>query len=659
MYLLIIEKKGFIMKSIILFLFLLPFNFLQAQWSPDPAVNNPICNAVDNQDLPQMISDGSGGAIITWQDSRSSNDGNIFAQRLDSSGIIRWALDGVAICSAIDNQGAPQIISDGYGGAIITWYDYRNGTSNPDIYAQRINSNGVILWSADGVVICNESNSQVSPKIINDSSGSAIITWIDSRNGPFNFDIFAQKINSAGIVQWTTNGVAICTSEGIQDFPEITSGTNGGAIIVWKDGRNVNDNNLFAQKVNSVGAVQWSVNGELICDVGGEQILSDIISDNNSGAFVTWYDYRNGPINADIYLQQIDGNGLVKFTTTGLAICSAIDFQWNPILANDGNNGAILTWQDHRVASIPDIYAQRINGNGIIQWAVDGVVVCSSSGGQYNPQLISDGNFGAIITWIDFRINNNANIYAQRINDSGLAQWENNGIAICTALATQNSQVLTLSSIGSAIISWSDNRNSFSDIYASRVFSDGSIPVEILSLDARVVDKTVELQWSTASETNNSGFNIERSNGSEFQDLGFVAGHGTTTETQDYNFLDDNVNTGKYSYRLKQIDFDGTYEYSNTIEVEIVTPDKFELSLNYPNPFNPSTKISWQSPVRSWQTLTVYDVLGNEIATLVNEEKPAGSYEVNFNASRLSSGIYFYKLQAGSFVETKKMILLK
>ena len=116
-------------------------------------------------------------------------------------------------------------------------------------------------------------------------------------------------------------------------------------------------------------------------------------------------------------------------------------------------------------------------------------------------------------------------------------------------------------------------------------------------------------------------------------------------------------------YRLKQIDFDGTFEYSSTIEVEVNSPTKFSLEQNYPNPFNPSTKISWQSPVISWQTLKVYDILGNEIATLVNEEKSAGQYEVEFNPESSiknpASGIYFYQLKAGDFVETKKMILMK
>jgi hypothetical protein len=204
---------------------------------------------------------------------------------------------------------------------------------------------------------------------------------------------------------------------------------------------------------------------------------------------------------------------------------------------------------------------------------------------------------------------------------------------------------------------------------------DNIVPVELTSFTASILqnEKAIQLNWTTATETNNSGFEIQKTSpfpspyqgeggeaGRGWEIIGFVPGFGTTTEPKAYSFIDDNVRTGTCKYRLKQINFDGTFEYSNEIEVEVdFTPKEFVLYQNYPNPFNPNTLISYQLPVTSDVTLKVYDVLGNEIATLVNEEKPAGEYEVEFNASSLSSGMYLYKLQAGTFVQTKKMILTK
>ena len=191
---------------------------------------------------------------------------------------------------------------------------------------------------------------------------------------------------------------------------------------------------------------------------------------------------------------------------------------------------------------------------------------------------------------------------------------------------------------------------------------DQSVPVELVSFSAELIEGNVTLKWITATETNNSGFEIQRKfNNSDWEKVGFVEGHGTTTEIQKYSYTDNlnGINDNSITYRLKQIDFDGSYEYSNEVLVTKIAPTIFALEQNYPNPFNPSTKISWQSPVGSWQTLKIYDVLGNEVVTLVNEEKPSGTYEITWNAVNLSSGVYFYQLRAGSFVQTKKMLLLK
>ncbi len=197
--------------------------------------------------------------------------------------------------------------------------------------------------------------------------------------------------------------------------------------------------------------------------------------------------------------------------------------------------------------------------------------------------------------------------------------------------------------------------------------TNAGIPVEIISFTVSVFSNGIELCWMTATETNNQGFKIERkSKDNNFETIGFVSGNGTSTEPKSYSFTDRNVEPGVYQYRLKQVDFDGSFTYSDIIEVEVDAPIEFSLEQNYPNPFNPSTTIRYQVPERSFITLKVYDILGNEIATLVTEEKPAGSYEVEFNShsglsgiKELPSGIYFYKLQAGNFVQTKKMILLK
>ncbi|MBK7377929.1 MAG: T9SS type A sorting domain-containing protein [Ignavibacteriales bacterium] len=232
------------------------------------------------------------------------------------------------------------------------------------------------------------------------------------------------------------------------------------------------------------------------------------------------------------------------------------------------------------------------------------------------------------------------------------ASW---GILADGIPATVPCHDLTLDTATRKLVVWTHGRSAY-----KLILPDPPVPVELSSFTAEVISNGVKLDWITSSEINNNGFIIERRLfGYEFVEIGFVKGSGTSTEIIEYSFTDKNSLPGKYSYRLRQIDYNGSFEYSQIVDVELKDEIEFTLSQNYPNPFNPSTKISWQSPVGSWQTLKVYDILGNEVATLVNEEKPAGTYEVEFNVSQLSSGIYFYKLQAGDFIATKKMIVIK
>lgn len=186
------------------------------------------------------------------------------------------------------------------------------------------------------------------------------------------------------------------------------------------------------------------------------------------------------------------------------------------------------------------------------------------------------------------------------------------------------------------------------------------VPVELVSFGASVIDGKVHLNWRTTTELNNSGFEVERRTGAgEWTKIGFVTGSGTTVAQKDYSFIDQSAASGKYSYRLRQVDYDGTASYSGVVEVDLSSPISFTLDQNYPNPFNPVTTIKYQVAEPSLVTLKVYDVIGNEVVVLVNKEQETGSYSINFNASKYASGMYIYKLTAGKFEKTLKMMLLK
>jgi len=549
-------------------------NIAYTQWSPDSTVNNPICTANDNQYYPEIIGDGQGGAIIVWEDRRSGTKYDIYSQWINSSGILQWTADGILICGATEDQANPQLVSDGTGGTIYVWQDTRNG--NVDIYSQRINSAGTVQWLADGVPICTMTNQQSSPQIVSDDSGGAIITWVDNRSGGFGYsDIYAQRINADGDILWNTNGVIICSEVNNQAFPLIIRDGNNGAIIVWEDERS-GPKDIYAQRISKDGTVLWASNGVEVCTEANDQNNHQISSDENGGAFIIWQDYRNA-IDRDIFAQRINSDGLLQWSTVGVPVCTATNHQFWPQIVSDENGGAFCTWEDYRNSGIyADIFTQKIDPNGNLIWTVDGEPICTVDKNQHDPAIISDKSSGAIIAWADHRKGTQDDIYAQRIDSSGNVLWSLNGVPISIAQNDQSSPLIINSNNGGAIVAWDDRRSSTSDVYSSLVNANG-----ILGGDPVYVS---------------------------------------------------------IDYQL---------------------PSTFEVFQNYPNPFNPSTRIKYQVSSNSQVSLKVYDVLGNEVATLINEFKPVGRYEFEFNASQLSSGIYFYKLQAGSFIQTRKMVLVK
>jgi hypothetical protein len=210
------------------------------------------------------------------------------------------------------------------------------------------------------------------------------------------------------------------------------------------------------------------------------------------------------------------------------------------------------------------------------------------------------------------------------------------------------------------LICHSNNENNWANVWEVEIWgSDQTTNVELSSLSANVSGNNVTLNWSTSSETNNQGFEIERKSDGVFQSIGFVNGFGSTTNNNLYSFTDHNLIAAQYVYRLKQIDFDGTYSYSNEVEVNLL-PENFELFQNYPNPFNPTTKVKFSMPAAGRVILNIYDLLGQKVIEVMNEDLTPGTHEVEINANNLSSGVYLYQLNVGdSFSAIKKMMVMK
>jgi hypothetical protein len=430
-----------------------------------------VCTAINNQLIGQICSDGSGGAIIVWEDERNDS-GDIYAQRINSAGNANWAPDGIAICTANNEQRTPRICSDGVGGAIIVWADKRSGLDY-DIYTQRIDSNGNVQWIPNGTVICMLGEDQWAT-VISDGIQGAVITWY-SKNllAATGENILSQRVNSSGIIQWPNNGVPICTNINVLD-PRMCSDSNGGAIITWTDLRTSPDYHVYTQRVNGSGITEWIDNGTIICTTSANQIEQVICDDGTGGAIIAWLDDRN--IYSDVYAQRVDSTGALTWGNDGIAVCNSAYADHDPNICSDDNSGAIITWADSRSLTGYDIYAQRMASNGNALWTVDGVAISTAEEFQTDPQICGDGANGAIIVWEDDRDDPYFDIYAQRINSTGNIQWLSNGIPICTSDNAQSVPQITGDGSAGAIIAWQDSRATPNiDIYVNLIDSNGDV----------------------------------------------------------------------------------------------------------------------------------------------------------------------------------------
>lgn len=494
-----------------------------AQWSSNSAINNSICTAPFLQYQQVAISDGSGGAIITWADKRSGTGvgaeqefTDIYAQRINSAGVSQWLANGVPICTVAGRQHLPVIISDNNGGAIITWSDERNSSTNlSDIFAQHISSSGTILWALNGVSICSKVDDQNNVSTTSDGNGGAIITWEDRRNG-LDYNIFAQSINSSGVTQWNLDGTLVCNATNNQKNPEIIAAETGQAIITWVDKRvSTSSSQIYALKINNGGVNAWggtTTNGVLIC-AAVSCLEPKLVSDGNFGAIITWYDRRNG-VDYNIYAQKIIADGTIPWLSLGglgIEICTEVGNQVLPQICSDGANGAFIAWGDSRQGNTSsDVYFQHITNDSqfVIPWTINGSSIVSVTGSQNAPALIADGFGGAILSWNDYRNGSSADIYTQRVNATGFALWDNTltGVPVCTEASDQSfATTIVQGNSGEAIIVWKDDRNGNSDIFAQKVNAQGTLANKTVA---------VENQFFTLypNPTANANFSIQSLN---------------------------------------------------------------------------------------------------------------------------------------------------
>ncbi len=671
------------------------------------AAGAALCTATGNQTTPRIIPDGGGGMIVIWQDNRSSGN-DVYAQRVNALGSALWTADGVPICTAIGSQYVYTMVSDGTGGAIVAWVD--NRASSYDVYAQRVDRYGTAMWTANGVAVCTAADDQNSPAITADGAGGAIISWTDARGTTGN--VYAQRVNASGATQWTANGVRIYANDkDIQGLSQIASDGAGGAVVAWAETRD-GGNGYYAQHLNASGARLWPEGGVTLGDGVSELNILYGCPDGAGGLIVTWIVNLGGTY--DLFVQKVSVSGALPWGSAPTTVSAAIDDQTYPSIVPDGTGGAILAWRDGRNGGYGyyDIYAQLVDGAGRAGGLAPEIASAQDVPGDQGGQVFLSWDAARADRFMDSSMSHYS--IWRSINSTQAVSAIEDGASEIASLSEfdlpSGAPVIRVEQMGALTIYWQlvdthdalfmegyglpvatlfDSTATCGDPHYFQVVAHTTDPRVFWTSEAASgwsVDNLAPcppagfegeqsftpiglyLTWDPNAEGDFSCYALYRGLSADF-----VPGAGNLVGQLDETWYFDgdwSWDSG-YCYKISAFDINGNEsEYASFLQGNLTgdelpaAPAASFLSQNFPNPFNPITKIVFGLAEPAAVRLRVYDAAGHLVRSLIDETMPAGRYAETWDGrdtrgSTVASGVYFYRLDAGAFTETRKMVLLR
>lgn len=553
--------------------------------------------------------------------------------------VAQWIFNGVRASSSTNYMVEPEIASDTFGGALVVWAENSEGVDPiGDLYVQRYAPDGNTLWGGSGILVTSPPSGGIFYRIVPDGEGGAVVAWYDSPN---NVDILGpliQRITFLGAKPWgafpvdvAPGPVALVSGEPHTADTPANSGPldllplAGGAYVAFTFPGAV-DQDIFIQKVDASGTIQWGPDGVTVCSAAGAQGRPAIIPDGEGGAIVAWLDPRDHAGDNDIYAQRINFLGTPVWTANGVAVCTATSSQHNLQMLSDGVNGAFIVWVDTRNGTA-DVFAQRLNASGTPQWTANGEAIAATTGNQTRPALASDDRDGVYIMWADTRLTGDFEIFGQRVAPDGTGLWGTDGLRMTFAdlyVASLYRPRSARDGNGGVISTYTVNQFGVSGVRAFNADSTGTV-----LWDEVVADTTTDGKKQVATE---SGSAIVA-----WEDRRSLGGAGI------------------YAQKVPMI----------AASVGGRTPARASLDVSlYPSPFSIATEIRFVLPAASGVQVDVYNALGRRVATRHYATMSPGEQSVRFDAhddadTALSSGVYFVRVQAAGQRATRKFVVMR
>ncbi|HTK31358.1 MAG TPA: FlgD immunoglobulin-like domain containing protein [Candidatus Saccharimonadaceae bacterium] len=653
-----------------------------------------VCTAVGDQQNP-VIAAVNGHAIMAWRDLRAGN-GDIYASDIYSLGPNIFPANGAPVCTNASNQLSPAIAADPFNGCHVVWEDQR--TDAGDIYYQRLGTSGTPTFAVNGIPICTSANEQRQPVIQVDPAFDVMMAWIDDRAGALSSDAYAQRLNSAGTAQWTANGLPICTAPGQQITLHMASDGQYGALFAWADGRVGGVLDVYAQHLDQFGAPQWTVDGVLVCGAPGVQTNVQIAPDGTGGALVTWDDLRSVSSD-DIYAQRLSQFAVPLWTLNGVPTSSATGIQQNPRIVGDGAGGAIVAFEDARLGPAHPA-AQRVDQFGVLggEPAVRSVRdVLNDQGGQVKVSwdaspLDTDPLFMNVNDYLIFRSvpaaaaeaalregRVSASAHAVReVHEAGARApllattfgaaayyWEYVGTQRAFHLATYSyvaptegdsvagsnprTAYFVRAEAGNGAEWWDSDPDSGYSV-------DNLAPIAPAPFTGQYSGGSTAMQWNPNSEADLAGYRLYRGTNVSFvpSPANEIAELTTTTFT-------DAGAGAPYVYKLVAVDVHGNASPvsmlipDGALDVQTRVPTALFLAPPMPNPARAgvATVLRFGLPAAGRVRFSVFDVHGREVRVLEDGVFEAGEHTATWDGRdgtgrRVAAGMYFVRLATAS-----------
>lgn len=379
----------------------------------------PVYAGDSMQNEPCLVQSG-GYAFVAWQDLRSGTF-DIFVQKIDSTGILTWPASGVILCGAPGHQIKPQGFVSEDGSVIFLWTDFRN-SADFDLYAQKIDADGNPCWTIDGKPVAAYSGNQCHPGLISDGEKGMIAVWEDDRSG--EKDIYAQRLDSAGNICWTNDGLPVCRAPGVQSAPGVVDYGDTTFLIYWLDKRS-GDYRLYGQRLDGYGNAYWPINGRRLLNFETRQINSAACRTTDGNIVLAWQDTRDGY--TDLYTTKISSTGNPLWDSLGTPVSAEYYYQTEHTLAADTAGGIFISWTDERDYLL-QIYAQHFDSDGNALWNDGGMCISQQHDTHESSNIHTDGLNGIILVWNL----HGYSLYAQHVDENGAFLWGAIEVPVCT-----------------------------------------------------------------------------------------------------------------------------------------------------------------------------------------------------------------------------------